>query len=152
MKKFSKISIIIILIVALDQITKFIIIKYVNPFDSIAVFPFLNIVNVTNIGAAFGSFKHLGSNFFIVVSLIAIAFILYLLKKNLYNYIGLSLILGGALGNLIDRVFYGKVVDFIDFYIGNYHWPAFNVADSSLTIGIIVILFTSILPKKTKLS
>jgi signal peptidase II len=152
MKRFPKISIIVLLIVALDQITKFLIIKYVSPFDSIAVFPFLNIVNVTNIGAAFGSFKNLGSNFFIIISLIAIVFILYLLKKNLYNYIGLSLIFGGALGNLIDRIFYGKVVDFIDFYIGNYHWPAFNVADSSLTVGIIIILFTSVLPKKTKVS
>ena len=67
--------------------------------------------------------------------------------RNAYNFIGLSLILGGAVGNLIDRLFYGKVVDFIDFSIGNFHWPAFNVADSSLTIGIGIILITSLLKK-----
>jgi signal peptidase II len=65
----------------------------------------------------------------------------------MYNSVGLSLVLGGAIGNVIDRVLYGKVVDFIDFSIGRFHWPAFNVADSALTIGIIVIFLTSLLKK-----
>jgi signal peptidase II len=68
----------------------------------------------------------------------------YLLEKKTYDTAGLSLVLGGAIGNLIDRVLYGKVVDFIDFSVGSFHWPAFNVADSALTIGITVILVTSL--------
>jgi signal peptidase II len=71
----------------------------------------------------------------------------YLLEKRTYNTLSLSLILGGAIGNLIDRVLYGKVVDFIDFSVGTFHWPAFNVADSALTIGIGVILITHLFKK-----
>jgi signal peptidase II len=85
-------------------------------------------------------FKNLGSTFFIILSVFAIIFIINLLAKKTYSTVGLSLILGGALGNLIDRIVYGKVVDFVDFSVGTFHWPAFNVADSSLTIGIAVIL------------
>ena len=104
-------------------------------------------MNVRNTGAAFGSFKSLGSSFFIIVAVAAIIFIVYLLMKRAYNTFGLSLILGGAIGNLIDRILYGQVVDFVDFFIGSYHWPAFNVADSALTIGIIIILLTSVFRK-----
>ena len=118
-----------------------------SPSDSIEVFPFLHIVNVRNTGAAFGSFKGLGSGFFIVVSLVAILFVISLLRKRMYNFFGLSLVLGGAIGNLIDRIRYGKVVDFVDFTIGKFHWPAFNVADSALTVGIIIILVVSFLRK-----
>jgi signal peptidase II len=95
---------------------------------------------VRNTGAAFGMFRSLGSSFFIILSAVAIIFIVHLLAKRTYSSLGLSLILGGAAGNLIDRLLYGKVVDFIDVSVGSYHWPAFNVADSSLTIGIAVIL------------
>jgi signal peptidase II len=109
-------------------------------FDSREIFPFLHIVHVRNTGAAFGMFRSLGSAFFIILSAVAIIFIVHLLAKRTYSSLGLSLILGGAAGNLIDRLLYGKVVDFIDVSVGSYHWPAFNVADSSLTIGIAVIL------------
>jgi signal peptidase II len=104
-------------------------------------------VNVSNTGAAFGTFRNLGSNFFIMVSVAAILFVITLLMRRTYNTFGLSLVLGGAIGNLIDRLFYGMVVDFIDFFIGRFHWPAFNVADSALTIGITIILLTSLLKK-----
>jgi signal peptidase II len=67
--------------------------------------------------------------------------------KRSYSTFGLSLILSGAIGNFIDRILYGEVVDFIDFSIGKFHWPAFNVADSSLTIGIIIVFLTSLLKK-----
>ena len=117
------------------------------PYDSIEIFPFLNIVNVRNTPPPFGMFRSLGSGFFIIVSLAAIIFVVNLIMRNAYNFIGLSLILSGAVGNLIDRLIYGKVVDFIDFSIGNFHWPAFNVADSSLTIGIGIILLTSVFRK-----
>jgi signal peptidase II len=147
MKKYAYVLLITLSVIAMDQITKYMIVTSFNTLDSIEIFPFLNIVNVRNTGAAFGMFRGLGSGFFIVISLAAIIFVVNLIMRNAYNFIGLSLILGGAVGNLIDRLFYGKVVDFIDFSIGNFHWPAFNVADSSLTTGIGIILITSLLKK-----
>ncbi len=147
MKKTAYVLLIVLSVVALDQITKNFIINYLSLSDSVEVFPFLHIINIRNTGAAFGSFKGLGSGFFIVVSLVAILFVINLLRKRMYNFFGLSLVLGGAIGNLIDRIRYGKVVDFVDFNIGSFHWPAFNVADSALTVGIIIILVVSFLRK-----
>ncbi len=147
MKRAAYVILIVVSIIVLDQITKYLIATYLSPFDSVEIFPFLHIVNVRNTGAAFGSFRNVGSSFFVVISVIAIIFVITLLVKRTYNYVGLSLVLGGAIGNLIDRVLYGKVVDFIDFSVGSFHWPAFNVADSSLTIGIAVILLTSLMKK-----
>lgn len=147
-KKSLIILVFVFSVVILDQLTKYLINKFVGIYETIYVFPFLHIVNIKNTGAAFGMFKWIGSGFFIVISIIAITFVIISLKKNSYNIFGLSLILGGAIGNMIDRLIYGSVTDFIDFSIGNYHWPAFNVADSSLTIGIGIILITSIIKKK----
>jgi signal peptidase II len=147
MKRALPVALIVLAIIALDQVTKYLIVTMLSAYDSIEIFSFLHIVNVRNTGAAFGSFKSLGSSFFIIVAVAAIGFIVYLLMKRVYNTFGLSLILGGAVGNLIDRIFYGQVVDFIDFSIGSYHWPAFNVADSSLTVGIMLILVTSVFRK-----
>jgi signal peptidase II len=134
-------------VIALDQATKYLVVRYLGSYDAIEIFPFLHIVSVRNTGAAFGMFKSLGSNFFVIVSAAAIVFLVYLIRKNAYNLLGLSLILGGAVGNLIDRLFHGKVVDFIDFSVGSYHWPSFNVADSALSVGIVIILLTSLLKK-----
>jgi len=145
MKKFKDALLISSLVIALDQITKYLALTYINPYDSIGIFPFLHLVLVTNKGAAFGMFKSVGSGFFIAASIAAILFVIFLLIKGKENYLGLSLILGGAIGNLIDRLLYGRVVDFIDLSIGKYHWPAFNVADSSLTIGVALILLTHLL-------
>jgi len=147
MKRYLNVLLIVLSIIALDQITKYLVISYLTPFDSIRIFPFLHIVNIRNIGAAFGMFGNLGSSFFIGISLLAIIFVIWLMITSNYSYFGLSLVLGGAVGNLIDRILYGKVVDFIDFSVGRFHWPAFNVADSSLTIGIMFIFLTSLFKK-----
>lgn len=149
MKRTLYIAFIIISVIALDQVTKRLIISGLSLSDSIEVLPFLHIVNVRNTGAAFGSLKGMGSWFFIAVALVAIAFVVSLLVRRTYNTFGLALILGGAIGNLIDRALYGKVVDFIDVSIGSFHWPAFNVADSALTIGIILIFAFSMIGAKT---
>ncbi len=138
---------IVLSIILLDQITKYLVTRYINHFDVIEIFPFLHMVSVRNTGAAFGMFRNLGSGFFIGISVLAIIFLIWLLITSKYNYFGLSLVLGGATGNLLDRVLYGHVVDFIDFSIGRFHWPAFNVADSALTIGIMIIFLTSLLKK-----
>lgn len=147
MKKTIHVLLIVFTVIALDQATKYLIVKSLTHYDAIEVFPFLHIVNIRNTGAAFGMFKNLGSIFFIIISSAAVVFLIYLIVKNAYNLFGLSLILGGAVGNLIDRLFYGKVVDFIDFSVGSFHWPSFNVADSSLTVGIIIIFLTSLSKK-----
>jgi len=147
MKRTLPVPAIILTIIVLDQITKYLVVSNMSPFDSIKIFPFLEIVNVRNTGAAFGSFRNFGSTFFIAVSVAAIIFVINLLVKRIYNTLGLSLVLGGAVGNLIDRILYGRVVDFIDFSVGTFHWPAFNVADSSLTVGITIILLTSLFKK-----
>ena len=147
MKKASGGLSIVLAVIALDQITKYLIVSSLSPYATIEIFPFLNIVNIRNTGAAFGMFRGLGSGFFILISAAAIIFVTILLMKNAYNLFGLSLVLGGAVGNLIDRLVYGKVVDFIDVFVGNFHWPAFNVADSSLTVGIGIILLTSFIKK-----
>lgn len=133
-------------VVLLDYITKKIIDRYVQPYEAIDVLPFLRIVNVKNTGAAFGILSGLSNNIFIIISILAvILIIIYILKipKGL-ELLSLSLILGGAIGNLIDRVAIGKVIDFIDFFIGKWHWPAFNVADSALTVGILLFLWNNI--------
>ena len=148
MKKHFYVFIVVTSVVVLDQLTKYLVSISISPFDSIEIFPFLHLVHIQNTGAAFGVFKDLGSNFFILLSVVAVVIVLSLLKKNMYSRFGLSLVLGGALGNLIDRIRFGKVVDFIDFSVGNYHWPAFNVADSSLTIGMSVIFFLVLMKKE----
>jgi signal peptidase II len=148
MKRFQHALPVVLMVIVLDQITKYLVARYMSPFDSIGVLPFLHIVSIRNMGAAFGMFRGFGSGFFIGISFAAIAFVIWLLMKSSYNYLGLSLVLGGAIGNLIDRVLHGKVIDFIDFSVGRFHWPAFNVADSALTIGIIIILLTSVFREK----
>jgi len=145
MKRFKEAFLISFIVVALDQITKYLALTYINPYDSFKILPFLHLVLVTNKGAAFGMFKHIGSSFFIAASVIAIIFVIYLLIRGKEDHLGLSLILGGAIGNLIDRILYGSVVDFIDLSIGKYHWPAFNVADSALSIGVTIILLNNLL-------
>ncbi|RJQ41090.1 MAG: signal peptidase II [Nitrospiraceae bacterium] len=131
--------IIIPLLVTLDQGTKYFADKLISPFKPVELLPFLHLVNLRNEGAAFGMFKSFGNNIFIIISLVAIIVIFLMLIKGKEDPLGLSLILGGATGNLMDRIFRGSVVDFIDVFAGSFHWPAFNVADSALTIGIGLI-------------
>ena len=145
MKQLKEACLISFIVVVLDQITKYLALTYINPYDSFKILPFLHLVLVTNKGAAFGMFKHIGSSFFIAASVIAIIFVIYLLIRGKEDHLGLSLILGGAIGNLIDRILYGSVVDFIDLSIGKYHWPAFNIADSALSVGVTIILLNNLL-------
>ena len=130
-------------VVALDQATKAVASARLEPGESISVLgDFLRFTLVHNTGAAFGLFP--GSRVpFIVVSVLAIAVVLYLFFRETYrsvlNRVLLGGILGGAIGNLIDRVRLGWVVDFIDMGFGTARWPVFNVADSAVTIGVILL-------------
>lgn len=131
--RYLLISLVVIIV---DQITKHLVRIMIKPFEVINLLPFLQIVHIRNEGAAFGLFRVFGNITFIIISVVAIITVLYLLIKDEKDRIPLSLILGGATGNLIDRIIYGNVTDFIDLYAGRFHWPAFNIADSALTIGI----------------
>ncbi len=135
-----------LLVFVFDQFTKYLIKSYVGPYEVIRVLPFFNIVYVENIGSAFGMFKSLGNTFFVVVSLLAVIFVAMIILKGTHNRLALSLILGGALGNLTDRLIHGYVIDFLDIYVDRFHWPAFNIADSALTIGVFLLLLEMFCP------
>lgn len=131
--------IISVTVILFDQATKHLIRNFIDSFSVIKVLSFLQIVNIRNKGAAFGMFTGFGNIVFIIIAALSIVFVVYLLVKGKEDRFGLSLVLGGAAGNLIDRVIFGSVTDFIDVFVGRFHWPAFNVADSALTIGILII-------------
>ncbi len=131
-------------LICADQITKLLVRSLLHPLMSVELLPFLNIVNVRNTGAAFGMFSSLGNSFFIAVSLLAIAFMIWIILSGREDHRIFSLLAGGAAGNLVDRVRLGYVVDFIDVGFGTYHWPAFNVADAALSVGI-ALLFVKII-------
>jgi signal peptidase II len=148
MKKRAVYPLLIIsFIVILDQITKYLARTNIHPLESIELLPFLNLVSVRNQGAAFGMFSSLGNNFFIVLSFAAIIFMLWVIFTQREDYRVFSLLAGGATGNLIDRLTLGYVVDFIDVNVAGYHWPAFNVADSALTVGIAYLLISLVVKK-----
>lgn len=144
------------LVIVLDQLTKFWISQSFAPGASVPLTPFFNLVLTYNTGAAFSFLSRASGwqrGFFIVVAAAASLFIIYLLKRHhqrrLFS-LGLSLILGGAVGNLWDRIVLGQVVDFMDFYIQSYHWPAFNVADSAITCGAGLLIWDGLRPTKAK--
>lgn len=134
------------IIVLLDQITKITITRLFTYGESLPVTSFFNLVLAHNKGAAF-SFLAAESGWqrylFTGIAVAATIFILYLLKRHAGQRLfcwALALILGGAIGNLIDRVMYGYVVDFLDFYLGKWHWPAFNVADMAIVGGAALFI------------
>ena len=140
------------LIITADQISKSLIKSTMNLYDVIPVIPgFFQLNYITNKGMAFGINLPVGISFFSGISLILTCFLFWILwcerKNNLLMRISLALILGGAIGNLIDRILFGEVVDFFDFMIGDFHWYIFNIADSAVTVGIILMLFYSFLFK-----
>ena len=148
--------IIIAAIIALDQWSKWAIKTSFNLYQSKPVIQdLLHFTYVTNDGMAFGLSFPGGKHVLLIMTILLTGFIVGFLWKEknghpLIKY-GLALILSGAIGNLIDRMLYGKVVDFLDLMIGNFHWYIFNIADSSVTIGMILFIIHSIyIEKKNK--
>ena len=125
-----------------DQITKYLAILYkASLYPPKEIFSWLNLVYLENKGISFGILSKFNLSFYLgLISFLISFYIIYLLNKSkkLIEKIALSLILGGAIGNGLDRVIREYVVDFIDISLNNYHWPAFNIADSSITVGGIV--------------
>jgi len=136
------------LVLALDQASKLAVIDSLTAYvDVIPLTSFFNLVHVHNTGAAFSLFADQPGwqrGFFVAVALVAASIILYLLRKTAGRRVfsaALALILGGAIGNVIDRILYGHVIDFLDIYVGGWHWPAFNIADSAITVGAALLIF-----------
>lgn len=148
------------LVVLLDQLTKGWIIATMRLHDAYPVIDgFFNIIYVRNPGAAFGFLAGASplfrSVFFLSVTLAAILLILHYLRQTrieeIFLVLALALILAGAVGNLIDRIRFGEVIDFLDVYVGAHHWPAFNVADASITTGASVLVMFLLGKRKEKM-
>jgi signal peptidase II len=137
---------------ALDQVTKYLILFTLSPGDSVPVIPGLfNLTLTFNLGAAFGLWSGLPSGVrelvLALTNLLALGVVVYFMRQPHYRsslaQTALAGILGGAIGNIIDRFVHGSVVDFLDFYVGRAHWPAFNVADSAICVGVTILLVLS---------
>ena len=148
----------VMLLVLFDQCMKIYISKVMinNNFNDIKLLSLLNIVYVRNTGISFGMFSEgglLGRYFFSTLSIVVGIFLIVLAifsKKKILR-ISLILVAAGALGNAIDRIYFGGVIDFIDFFIYNFHWPAFNFADIFITLGVIILLFDNIFNNKNEI-
>ncbi len=138
------------LIVAADQLAKYAAVQNLGLNKAVAVTPFFNLVLVYNSGAAFSFLSDAAGwqrALFIAIALIASAWIVFLLRKYPHQRrfaLALSLVLAGAVGNVIDRILIGAVIDFLDFHALGYHWPAFNVADSSITCGAALLIWDAL--------
>lgn len=141
----------IFIIPVVDQISKFIIKVNFSLYEHVNIISgFLKIIYVRNDGVVWGLFANSKSNiipiFITILSIVAFITVLYIFAKTSITcrleLISLSFIMGGAIGNMIDRFIQGYVVDFIDFYLKNYHWPTFNVADSFISMGIVLLLIS----------
>ena len=148
-RKYLISTIVALIVITIDQYTKYLIIQSFALHHSLTVIQnFFDLVHTRNKGIAFGLFAGQGSGtqtiVLILTSCLAISFIFYLLSsvkdKLLYPTITLSLILGGAIGNLIDRIRWGEVVDFLDLHWYHYHWPAFNAADAAISTGLVLLV------------
>ena len=142
----------LVLVIA-DQWTKYAISSNLRYGESVAINSFFNLVLVYNKGAAFSFLSNAGGwqrMFFIVITCAAILVLMWLIAKHesekLFRW-GLTLILGGAIGNLIDRVAYGHVIDFLDFHFAGWHFWAFNVADSAISVGAALLIVDSFRPR-----
>jgi signal peptidase II len=145
-----------LVIIILDQITKWLVLVNMPMYESIPIIEnMFNLTHIHNKGGAFGFMADqsplLRQILFHGVSLLSLGVIVYFYHQAPPQYpfllVSLSLIFGGAVGNLIDRFRMGEVVDFLDFYIGSYHWPAFNVADSAVSVGVTVLMYYMIVKK-----
>lgn len=153
--KYLWFSVIVAAVLFLDQLTKYLVVRSFKLHESVRIIPgFFDLTYVRNPGAAFGFLAGAPgmwrSIFFISVSLIALAVIIALVRqtRDRLPLIAFALIGGGAVGNLIDRVRFGEVVDFIDWYYRTYHWPTFNIADSAITLGVGLLAIEMLFVKK----
>lgn len=145
-------------VVAIDQLTKYVAVAELAAKGAVEVTPFFNLVLVYNRGAAFSFLAGAGGwqrEFFIAIALIASVWIIWLLRRHPRQTLfcaALALVLGGAIGNVIDRVVLGAVVDFLDFHVAGWHWPAFNVADTAISCGAVLLIWDGLRPQPSEVA
>jgi len=142
--------IISLIVILLDFASKEAILRTLNEGMLVEITPFFNLVYVFNPGVSFSMFSDAGPVILTVLSLFICAWIVYFIvkEKDGFSRSCLALMLGGAIGNVIDRLRFGAVVDFLDFHAFGYHWPAFNVADSAICIGVMLLIYQMTFVKK----
>jgi signal peptidase II len=130
----------------LDQLTKWATLEFIPLHHEIPIIPgFFNLVHVTNTGSAFGLMRGWFNFHLVFGAIMTVVMFVLLFKKSTDNLTRLAsaLILSGIFGNITDRILHGHVVDFLDFYVGQHHWPAFNIADSAIVLAVALFLWTS---------
>ncbi len=141
--------ILFIFVLISDQFTKFIVVNNFNIGEILTLLPFFNIVRIQNYGISFGMLSGTVQPFILIsISIVIICFLIIYLRKHKQYNLPIILIISGAVGNIIDRVRFHSVIDFLDFHLGIYHWPAFNIADSAIVIGVFILLFVSNMEKE----
>ncbi len=144
------------LVVAVDQLVKWVIVEHVMvPPRVIPVTGFFNIVLVRNRGVSFGLFDSDAVWLPTVLSLLAVGIVAFLFlwlreTRDRLAALGIGLVIGGAIANVVDRVRFGAVTDFLDFYVGAWHWPAFNLADAAITTGVVLILVDGLFARRDR--
>ena len=147
------------LVVLFDQFTKWLVVEHISALEEIKLTSFFSLVHVRNTGAAFGVFSDPSTTWqfwlFAAATVLATAVVIFMTKqaeeREKLLFVSLGLILGGAIGNFIDRVRFREVIDFLDFYLAGWHWPAFNVADIAICLGAFltaILLFNQKQPEK----
>mgnify|MGYP000750661759 FL=1 len=142
-------------LVLADQVSKAIVVRTMSLYESVPIIQnFFHFTYITNDGMAFGINFPFGYFIFTTVSILLTAFLFWYLwsvrNHSIIIRLGIGLIIAGAIGNLIDRIFLGEVIDFLDFMIGDFHWYVFNLADSYVTVGMGLVLFDSIVLEKKR--
>jgi len=139
------------LVVVLDQATKWLAVAMLLPYRPVPLVSHLSFTLMYNQGAAFSFLSSAGgwqrwllTGFALLVSSVLVIWLLRLGTGERITAVALSLVIGGAVGNLIDRLYLGQVVDFVDFFVGSWHWPAFNLADSAIFVGVVLLLLSSL--------
>lgn len=146
--------IISVIVIGLDQLTKWLVVQYMDKYEQIPIIEhFFSITSHRNTGAAWGILADQMMFFYIITAIVIVGIVYYLHKYAKGNGLlatALCLILGGAIGNFIDRLFRKEVVDFLDFYIFGYNYPIFNIADSALVVGVGLVIIATFLEEKKK--
>lgn len=144
----SRWLLLVLIVIIIDQITKYVICSYLLPYEPQRILAMLNLTLGYNTGAAFSFLSQSGAwhhwffmGFGFLMSSVLSVWLLHLAPILRLQAMGISLILGGGIGNLLDRVRLGHVIDFIDLHYANYHWPIFNIADSAICLGAILLFF-----------
>lgn len=159
MSRYGFVTLIGSIVLVLDQLTKIWVRATFQLYESVPVIDgFFHFTYVHNPGGAFGMLRDADASirlpFFLIVSVVAVGalvlFVRQLPTEQRFLQFALGLVLGGALGNLIDRAWFGYVTDFLDVFWGSYHWPAFNIADSGISVGIVILLYYSVFVPESK--